>query len=134
MIPVAINDVPVSGINTAAIFYKVPATLIVSILKKENGRNAQARKNKNGTFDYGPFQINSIWLKEIAPYGFTKEDIQYNPCINATVVTWIMAKSLATGKTIWHGVGNYHSRTPIYNQSYSSGIQAWHQKLSIMIL
>ena len=125
---------PVSCINNAAILYGVPATLVISILKKENGHNGQARKNKNGTYDYGPFQINTVWLKEIAPYGFTKEDIQYNPCINAKVATWILAKNIATGKTIWHGVGSYHSRTPTYNQSYSRGIHAWNQKLSAAII
>jgi len=53
MIPVTINDVPVSCINQAAVAYHIPAPLILAVMKKENGRNGQAIRNRNGTYDLG---------------------------------------------------------------------------------
>lgn len=43
-----INDVPIECVNQAAIVYHVPATLLISILKVENGRAGMARKNTRG--------------------------------------------------------------------------------------
>lgn len=131
--PIFINDIPVSCINLAAITFSVPATLIVSILKNENGKIGEVRKNKNNTFDYGPFQINSVWIKEIEPFGFTKEDIQFDRCKATMVATWIIAKGLAQEKSAWEGVGNYHSHTPKLNNAYHTSVQKIHQKISEII-
>lgn len=131
MIPVMINDVGVDCINVAAITYHVPATLILSVIQKENGRNGQAVKNKsNGTYDYGVMQINDIWLSKIAAFGYTKNDIQYNACKNVFVGTWILAQSIAEGKDVWRGVGNYHSHTFMYNYVYKKSIYATYNKLN----
>ena len=46
MMPIMINDVPIDCINQAAINYHGPATLIISVMKQENGRNGDAIKNK----------------------------------------------------------------------------------------
>lgn len=130
MIPIMVNDVPLDCINRAAIFYKVPATIIISVLRQEGGKNGDAIKNKNGTYDYGVMQINSIWLPKISVYGYTKEDVQYNACKNISVGTWILSQSIAEGKNVWSGVGNYHSHTPKRNYKYSTVIQTHYQKIS----
>lgn len=122
MIPVMINDVPIDCINHAAIVYHVPATVILSVMKKENGKNGDAILNKNGTHDYGVMQINSIWLSKVSRYGYTKNDLQFNACKNVEVGTWIIAKNIGSAKTLWTGVANYHSQTPIYNLPYKSSI------------
>ena len=129
MIPVMINDVPIDCINHAAIIYHVPATVILSVMKKENGRNGEANRNKNGTFDYGVMQINSIWLPRIAAYGYTKNDLQFNACKNVQVATWIIGQSMASGKSLWSGVANYHSRTPAYNHPYKNSLYVSYTKL-----
>lgn len=128
-----INDVPIECINQAAVAYNVPATLIVSVLKTEGGRKGLASRNRDGTYDYGPMQINSRWLKEISYYGYTKHDIQYNPCKNVAVGAWILAQSVAEGKTVWHGVGNYHSHTPSLNEKYHGKVQHYHSWLNGVI-
>jgi hypothetical protein len=87
-----ICDVPIECINQAAVAYHVPATMIVSILKTEGGRRGEASKNKNGTIDYGPMQINTCHLEELAKYGITKTDIQYNPYVNVAAGTWLLAQ------------------------------------------
>lgn len=130
MMPVIINDVPIDCINHAAVIYHVPATVILSVMKIENGRNGEANKNNNGTVDYGVMQINSTWLQSIAPYGYTKHDIQYNACKNVLVGTWILSQRIAEGKNIWQGIGNYHSHTPVYNISYQKNISAIYAKLA----
>lgn len=123
------NEVPVDCINQAAISYHIPAVLILSVIKKENGRNGQAVKNKNGTYDYGIMQINDIWLPKIAPYGYTKKDIQYNACKNVLVGSWILSQGIAEGKNVWTGIGNYYSHTPANHQIYQRDIDKNYQKI-----
>lgn len=48
-----IHDVPIECINQAATAYHVPATMIIAILKTEGGKNGEAGKNKDGSYDYG---------------------------------------------------------------------------------
>lgn len=122
MLPVIINDVPIACINHAAIAYHVPAKVIISVIKQEAGHNGQAVKNHNGSYDYGVMQINSIWLAKLARYGYSKDDLQFNPCKNVEAGTWILAHGIAEGKTIWQGIGNYNSHTEKFNQQYSHRI------------
>ena len=37
--------------------------------------------------------------------------IQYNACKNIEVGTWILSQSIADGKTIWSGIGNWQFKT-----------------------
>lgn len=133
MMPVTIDALQISCINQAAVTYHVPATLILAIMIQEHGRNAQAVRNKNGTYDLGILQINTRWLPVLARYGYTRNDIQYDPCKNIMVGSWILAKSLAQGHTLWSGIGNYHSHTPEHNQSYRKNIYAIYQKLNTVL-
>jgi soluble lytic murein transglycosylase-like protein len=118
-----INDVPVTCINQSAIEYHVPATLIISVLKAENGRVGEANRNANGTFDYGPMQVNSIWMPEIERAGYSQREIQNNPCFNVKVGTWILGQNIANSKNLWVGVGNYHSATSYYNTVYHDKVK-----------
>ncbi|MCW5590205.1 MAG: lytic transglycosylase domain-containing protein [Legionellales bacterium] len=117
-----INDVPIQCINRAAVEYRVPAILIISVLKTENGHVGVASKNNNGTYDLGPMQINTSWLPKIAPYGFTWNDLEFNACKNVEVGAWILGMSIASGHDLSQGVGNYHSHTPYYNMHYSQKV------------
>lgn len=134
MMPVLINEVPVACINQAAITYHVPASLILSIMKKENGHNGQASHNKNSTYDLGVFQINSSWLPTLARYGYTKNDIQFDPCKNVMAGTWILAKGLAQGKSVWSGAANYYSHTPALNSLYRNDLYKRYQKIASVLL
>lgn len=129
MAALIINDVPIECINKAAVAYYVPATMIISVLRTENGRVGMAKRNKDGTYDYGPMQINSRWLSKVAPYGYTKVDIQYNPCVNVAVGAWILSQSIASGQNLWSGVGDYHSHTPGLNEPYQQKVQSIHKWL-----
>jgi soluble lytic murein transglycosylase-like protein len=129
MLPVMINDVPVSCINHVAIVYHVPASVILSVMKAENGKNGDAIKNKNGTIDYGVMQINSIWLPKISAYGYTKNDLQYNACKNVAVGAWLISRNMAEGKAVWRSIANYHSHTPVHNKIYRDSLYANYQTL-----
>jgi hypothetical protein len=61
-----IHGVPIECINQAAVTFYVPATVILSVLAVENGTVGMAKRNTNGTYDFGPMQINSIWLNKIS--------------------------------------------------------------------
>lgn len=105
-------------INLAAMQYHVPAVIIIAVLKTEGGRVGHANSNKNGTIDYGPMQINSIWLDKLKKHGYSAHDLQYNPCLNVAAGTWILAQAIAEDQSIWKGIGNYHSHTYMKNLSY----------------
>lgn len=118
-----INDVPVTCINQAAVTYHVPATLIISVLKTENGRVGEANRNSNGTYDYGPMQINSIWVPQLEREGYSQNRVQNDPCFNVRVGTWILSQNIANGRNLWEGVGDYHSATATYNTNYHEKVK-----------
>ncbi len=124
-----INDVPIECINRAAVLYSLPATLIISVLKVEGGRNGMAKANNNGSYDYGPMQINTVWLPQIKLYGYTKETLQFNPCANVYVGTWILSQRIANSPNFWRGVGSYHSYTASENVPYQRKVWAMYQDL-----
>ena len=129
MLPILINDVPVVCINQVSHYYHLDARLLVSILAKEGGKVGASTKNKNGTVDLGPMQINSSWLPYLAKYGYSRNDVQFNPCINFKIGAWILAKSLANGKTAWQGVGYYNSHTSKLNKIYYKSVQKFYFKI-----
>lgn len=127
--PLLINDVPIQCIHQAAVQYQVPAKLIVSVLKTENGRKGLAKRNYNGSYDYGPMQINSLWLPVIAKYGYTKHDIQYDACTNVKVGAWILNQKIYDEAQLWRGVGDYNSHTPVFNQRYSQKVYTHYENI-----
>ena len=131
--PMVINDVPMECINQAAIRYHVPATMIISILKTEGGKVGFARSNTNSSFDYGPMQINSIWLKQLSNYGITAKQLQYDACTNVKVGAWILAQGIAQSPSLWQGVGNYHSRTSAKNKRYRTNVSNFYNNILFSI-
>ena len=128
MSTLVIHGVPIECINQAAITYFVPAKVILSILLTEAGKVGKVNSNKNGTYDIGPMQINSTWLPILSKYGLTADQVQYNPCINVMVGTWILSEKIAnlamSASNYWQGVANYHSLTPALNQNYQNQIRS----------
>lgn len=125
-----IHDVPIECINQSAIYYNIPATLIISVLLTEGGYVGTATKNHNGTFDYGPMQVNTIWLKELAKYGIRREDIQYNACINVQVGTWILSQKIFESNEVKHGIGGYNSYSLPQNMKYRNKVTGIYKDLT----
>jgi len=107
--------------------YKAPKIILLSILKVEAGQDGTASKNKNGTYDYGRAQINTIWIKKMEnEHGIhqARELVQHNACYNIHTSAWILKQELKDATVnhpdFWRRVGNYHSRTKRLNERYQS--------------
>jgi hypothetical protein len=133
MLPLYVSDVPLSCINAAAYEYQIPAKLIISVLNIERGKVGLISKNKNSSYDIGPMQINSLWLVDLKRYGITQHDLQYDPCINVKVGTWILSKAIANGSNLLGGIGDYHSHTPVNNSSYSQKVKINFTKIKTLL-
>jgi len=126
------HDVPLECINYSATTFQVPASIIVSVIKTEGGWNGATIKNKNGSYDLGVMQINTIWLSTLKKYGITKENLQNNPCTNVHVGTWILSKGLSKSAD-WKGVGNYHSATPQHNKRYREKVKSVYERFKRVV-
>ncbi len=125
-----IHGVPIECINQAAVTYYVPAKVIISVIATEGGDVGVAHPNKNGTYDYGPMQVNSSWLPKIRKYGYTQELLQYDPCVNVMAGTWILSTKIVQSTDFWRGVANYHSFTPTLNARYKMKVINYYQLLT----
>lgn len=120
-------------VHAAAQRFSVPPSLIRAIMRVEGGRTGQLSPNRNGSFDIGPMQINSLWLPEIERRGGSLELIRDHRCANIHFGTWLLARELSgldpariDREVFWRAVGNYHSRTPPLNRRYAERVwQAW---------
>ena len=97
-----------------------PAVLL-AILRTENGRTGKVSKNKNGTYDVGPFQINNsskspVW-KLALPMGLSVEQfgykLAYDGCFSARIGAWMLRHKIDMAGNVWKGVAWYNSANPI---------------------
>lgn len=127
------NNIPIRCINSAAIEYRVPAKLLISILNVEGGKIGLAKRNKNGTYDLGPAQINTSWWPMLYNYGITQTVVLYNPCTNIKIAAWILSKAIANSPDLMTGIGRYHSYTNTLNQSYALQVSSNYKKLTQLL-
>ncbi len=104
-------------IEQAADRLSVPLSLVWGILAVEKGQVGSISKNKNGTYDIGPMQINSSWLTTFAELNISEEMLLNDPCINIYAGAWILARCLRQNNN-FYGVGTYHSKTEEYQLAY----------------
>ena len=97
-----------------------PTQLYLAVLRTEGGRPGQARRNGNGTWDYGPAQINSSWIPRLRRRGLpaSATTLRHNTCFNLYVSGWILRRELDAAPDLWTGLLRYHSRTPVYQHRY----------------
>lgn len=104
----------------AARVYHIPLRGFMAIWLTEGGKLGMQNKNKNGTIDYGPFQINTVWAKRIArDFGVTPELLTNDFCSAAMVSAYIIKFNIIqAGGDFWEGIGRYHSATPSLKEAY----------------
>lgn len=103
----------------AAYRYQIPANIVLAVAEKEGGRPGQWVKNKNGTFDVGSMQANTLYLKDLAQYGITADDVAQGGCYPYDLAAWRIRRHIVKDSgDIWTRAANYHSRTPKYNAIY----------------
>lgn len=109
-------------VQQAARHHDVSAEVLLAIAWQESRWNSRAiRHNMNGSVDRGAFQINSVHLPALSPYGISQEDL-HDPCVGAFVAAWLYARHVQDLGPTWHAVGAYHSRTPALQTRYANGI------------
>jgi len=114
-------------IQMAAGWYDVPAPLLEAIHAVEGGYVGHSRENTNGSKDYGPMQINSLWVPGLAAELGASEatiriNLQNNACFNVAVGARIVKSHLDKTSDPVQAVGQYHSRTPHLRDSYSNKV------------
>ena len=109
------SPVTVACVQQAAATYGIPEALILEVLKTEGGRPGLARRNRDGSHDLGPMQVNTRWVRR---EGLNARDLHDHGCYNLHVGTAILARELRAAPDLATGVGNYHSRTPRHHQRY----------------
>jgi len=103
----------------AAYKYQIPANIVLAIAEKEGGKPGKWVKNKNGTHDVGSMQTNTGYLKDLAQYGITANDVAQPGCYPYDLAAWrIRIHLVKDSGDIWTRAANYHSRTPKYNSIY----------------
>ena len=114
----------------AAAQYNLPLAAMVGILATEGGKTGEAISNTNGTWDMGPFQINTCHVNELLQAGMAPEVILQDGCANAYAAAFILRKEYDRTRNIWDAVGAYHSRTPHFRDAYLGRVRKHLIKLS----
>lgn len=103
----------------AATKYGVNAHLLYAIAKTESSLNPLAiNRNKNGSYDIGLMQINSIWLPTLRKHGLSEREL-YDSCTSIQVGAWILAQNIRRLGNSWDAVGAYNSGNPTYRLRYA---------------
>ncbi len=134
MFTLPVMDVPLECISKAAVTFHVQPLTIMSIIMTEGGHVGEVSKNKNGSYDIGPMQINSSWLPHLRQYNISREDILYNRnCSNIFVGTWILAKGLSHSNDFLVGIGDYNSHTKHFNKAYYEKVRINYTRLKVAL-
>jgi len=108
---------------SAAVKYEVPANIVLAVAEKEAGKPGQWVRNSNGTHDIGPMQFNTSYLRDLARYGITADDVAAGGCYSYDLAAWRLRMHIHNDKgDIWTKAANYHSRTPRYNAVYRADL------------
>ena len=96
----------------------MPAAALFAILATEGGKTGEALSNKNGTWDLGPFQVNTVHLNELAAMGISPDAVLRDGRVNAYAAAWLLRKEYRRTGNLWRAIGTYHSRTPHRRDAY----------------
>ena len=114
--------------SLVAQLYVLPPRVLPSIQKIEGGRPGLVMTNRNGSEDYGVMQVNSIWLSYLSRYtgldqAVVRERLINRPCFNIAAAGLLLRTHLDRAQgDLMTAIGNYHSHTPIYHNSYRSRV------------
>ena len=108
---------------SAAVQYDIPANIVLAIAEKEGGKPGQRVRNTNGTDDIGAMQFNTDYLKDLAKYGITANDVAAHGCYPFELAAWRIRKHIKNDSgDIWTKAANYHSKTPDKNRIYRADL------------
>ncbi len=102
--------------------FNVPLAVLLGILSVEGGRVGEALSNTNGTWDMGPFQINTCHSNLLKSKGIAPKNVLTDGCVNANFAAWLLKDNLQRTGNIWSAVAAYHSGTPHRGQAYAQKV------------
>lgn len=119
----------------AAKNYNFDPIILLAVASVENGKAGQWVKNKNGTHDVGPMQLNTAYLATLAKYGVTPKDAAQGGCYSYYLAAWRIKGHILKDRKgdLWTKVSNYHSYTPKYNERYRQKLIASAQQWKIKL-
>ncbi|TFY91870.1 invasion protein IagB [Pseudomonas nabeulensis] len=90
--------------------YDIEPELLQAIAAVESGYRADAmnRANRNGTWDIGLMQINSLHLPRLLKLGITEERLLAEPCLSVEVGASILHEFIQRFGYNWTAVGSYN--------------------------
>jgi hypothetical protein len=118
----------------AAARARIPPEILLAVAELEGGRPGQWVRNKNGSYDVGPMQFNTRYLKSLRHHGITAEDVQDSSCYPYELAAWRLGRHLRRDHgDLYTRAANYHSRSPRHNHTYRSRLipraQKWQRWL-----
>lgn len=109
----------VDCIFEAAQCFQMNPLLIKAIIWQESrGRQQAINRNKNSTVDVGIMQINTVHFRALKALGIDEALLRENSCANVFSGAWVLKQSIERHGYTWDGIGNYHSKTPLYHDRY----------------
>lgn len=79
----------------------------VAYVESTHNPNVISKPNRNGTYDIGLMQINSVHLPRLARYGITKSTLM-DACASTYVGAWIMADNIRRYGWSWEAIAAYN--------------------------
>jgi hypothetical protein len=121
-LPPMIQERVVCSISAAA-KYQIPANILLAVAEQEGGKPGQWVQNTNGTYDVGPMQFNTAYLRDLSRYGITPNDVAAAGCYSFDLAAWRIHDHITHDQgDLWTRVADYHSRTPQFNAAYRAQI------------
>jgi hypothetical protein len=108
----------------AANTYQLPPQALIAIMHVEGGKVGQSvGPNKNGSYDLGPMQVNTLWVPKLAKiWGVDNASahrrVRDNGCVNIHVSAWILRQRVNETGNLYKGIAAYHSYTPQHGNRY----------------
>ena len=102
----------------------MPVAALFAILVTEGGKTGEALRNRNGTWDLGPFQINTVHLNELTAMGISPDAVLRDGRVNAYAAAWLLRKEYRRTGDLWQAISAYHSRTPQRQEVYARRVKA----------
>lgn len=105
-------------IASAAASFRVPELALWVLRDVEAGTLGRVSSNTDGSYDIGPMQINSWWLRHLGKHGVTEDMLLNNLCMNIAVGAWILAQELQRHQDLSKAIAHYHSPTARHQKRY----------------
>lgn len=95
--------------DEAAAYHKVDPWLLYAIAKVESSHNPTAinRANRNGTYDRGLMQINSIHYGTLKKHGIDASALD-NACASTYIGAWVLADKMRVYGNSWKAIASYN--------------------------